>query len=157
MSIVWKQPHWYHTLTYKGDHIQFVQSFKYIGIDVPSTKKWSVCLESRLQVGTIIIYWRNNVTKMILMDGKWNKCNLMPCLLKYSLIEWKCGATISFLMQRMTLGRFKRGFLRRQMSVKSTTSCYIMFLEALQRVYIYITKLKNMRGPHCAWNVGCKL
>ena len=53
--------------------------------------------------------------------------------------------------------------------MKSTTSYQCMLLEigfcsmevlALQRVYRYITKFKNMpihRLPHLAWNVGCKL
>ena len=34
----------------QGEHIQFVQSFKYLIIDVPSTNKWRVCFKSRLQV-----------------------------------------------------------------------------------------------------------
>ena len=42
------QPHHY---TYRGQHIQFVRSFKYLGIDVPTTNKWSECFDSRLQAG----------------------------------------------------------------------------------------------------------
>ena len=37
------QPQQYPMLTYKGGHVQFVQSFKYLGINVPTTNKWSVC------------------------------------------------------------------------------------------------------------------
>ena len=60
-------------------------------------------------------------------------------------------------------------FLRRQLGVKCNTSCQIMLLEtgvrqieisALQRVYRYITKVKNIphhRLPHLSWNVRCKL
>ena len=39
------QPHHYPVLTYRDEHIQFVQRFKYLGIDVPATNKWSACLE----------------------------------------------------------------------------------------------------------------
>ena len=45
------QPHHYPMLTYRGEHIQFVRSFKYLGIDVPTTNKWSACSDSRLQAG----------------------------------------------------------------------------------------------------------
>ena len=38
-------------LTYTGEHVQFLQSFRYIGIDVPPTNKWSICFEFRLQIG----------------------------------------------------------------------------------------------------------
>ena len=31
------------TFTYKGEPIQVVQCFKYIGINVPSTNRWNVC------------------------------------------------------------------------------------------------------------------
>ena len=41
------QPHHYPMLTYRGEHIQFVRSFKYLGIDVPTTNKWSPCFDSR--------------------------------------------------------------------------------------------------------------
>jgi hypothetical protein len=45
------QPQQYPTLIYKGEPIQCVQSFKYLGIDVPATNTWSVCFESRRQAG----------------------------------------------------------------------------------------------------------
>ena len=31
------QPHQYLMLTFKGEHAQFAQSFKYLGIDMPAT------------------------------------------------------------------------------------------------------------------------
>ena len=34
---------------YKGERVQSVQAFKYPSIDVPTTNKWSVCFQSRLQ------------------------------------------------------------------------------------------------------------
>ena len=61
------QRHWYPTVTYKGEH-------KYLVIDVPTTNKCSICFKL---VGNIISCWRINATKVILMEGKWNKCYLI--------------------------------------------------------------------------------
>ena len=51
MIVQTNQPRHYPMLTYRGEHIQFVQSFKYLGIDAPTTNKWSACFDSRLQAG----------------------------------------------------------------------------------------------------------
>ena len=66
------QPHQYPMLTYKGEHEEFVQSFKYLGINVPTTNKWNVWFESRLQASrkNVIICWKINATRFILMDRK---------------------------------------------------------------------------------------
>ena len=39
------QPHHYPMLTCIGEHIQFIQSFKYLGIDVAPTNKWTTCFD----------------------------------------------------------------------------------------------------------------
>ena len=54
------QPHPYPMLTYTGEHIQFVQSFKYLGIDVPTTNKWNTCFDSSLQAGWKSYYLLEN-------------------------------------------------------------------------------------------------
>ena len=47
--------------TYKEDHVQFVESFKYLGIYVPLTNKWNcVWFESRLKVGWKSYYTLEN-------------------------------------------------------------------------------------------------
>ena len=46
--------------TYKGEYVQFVQSFKYLGIDVPLKNKWSVWFESRLQASWKSYYMLQN-------------------------------------------------------------------------------------------------
>ena len=60
-------------------------------------------------------------------------------------------------------------FLHRQLGVKSSTSYSIVQLEAIaqpiealamQRVYKYITKVKDMphhRQPKQSWNMGCEV
>ena len=60
MMVVWTiQPHQYPMLTCNW-HVQFVQSFKYLGIDVPTTNKWSVRFDSRLQPGQKSYYMLEN-------------------------------------------------------------------------------------------------
>ena len=65
------QPHQYPMLTYKGEHVQFVQSFKYLGIDVFATSKWSVCFESRLQAG-----WKS----YYMLENKCNQSDTHGCI-----------------------------------------------------------------------------
>ena len=45
MAIKAIKPRDYRTFTYKGEPIQVVQSFKYLGINVPSTNRWNECYE----------------------------------------------------------------------------------------------------------------
>ena len=78
------------------------------------------------------------------------------------------GGTIS-LSAWNEIEKIQKLFLHRQLGVKSSTSYPIMILEtsaqpievlAMQRVYKYITKVKNMldhRLPKQAWNIGCKV
>ena len=42
------QPYQYHMFTYKGENVQFVQSFILVSMYLPQIK-WSICFESRLQ------------------------------------------------------------------------------------------------------------
>ena len=51
MVVRTNKPHQYPMLTYKGEHVPFEQSFKYLDIGVPTRNKWNVCFESRLQAG----------------------------------------------------------------------------------------------------------
>ena len=54
------QPHHYPILTYRGQHIQFVRRFKYCGIDVPATNKWSACFDYKLQASWKSYYLLEN-------------------------------------------------------------------------------------------------
>ena len=65
------QPRHYPTLTYKGEPIQVVQSFKYFGVDVPSRNRESMYAMSLdfKQVGIVIICLKINTTKVILEGG----------------------------------------------------------------------------------------
>ena len=54
------QPRHYATFTYKGEPTQVVQSFKYLGINVPSTNRWSTCYKYELQVSWNSYYMFEN-------------------------------------------------------------------------------------------------
>mgnify|MGYP000650933678 CR=1 FL=1 len=56
------QPIRYPTLAYKGEHVQFVKSFNYLGIDVPPTNKW-ICALS-LGFKTIPLNTCNEIEKI---------------------------------------------------------------------------------------------
>ena len=49
MAIKTIQPRHYPIFTYKGEPLKQVQSFKNLGINVPSTNRLNVCYKSRLQ------------------------------------------------------------------------------------------------------------
>ena len=71
MAIKTIQPRHRPTFIDKGEPIQVVQSFIYLCINVPSTNRWNVYYESRLQgVGIVIIAFRINATKVVLKDEK---------------------------------------------------------------------------------------
>ena len=79
-----------------------------------------------------------------------------------------CSDTI-LLRPRNEIERIQKLFLHRKSGAKSSTSYLVMVLKIgaqpievldMQRVYMYITKVKNMldhRLPKQAWNIGCKL
>ena len=77
------QPHHYPMLTYRGEHIQFVRSFKYLGIDVPATNKWIACFNSRLQASwksvenqnldrTNFTSWEYKMHQYLVGQGYWS-------------------------------------------------------------------------------------
>ena len=86
-------------------------------------------------------------------------------LLLYGVEVW--GGTIS-LSAWNEIQKIQKMFLPRQLGVKPSTSYFIMLLEigaqpievlSMQRVYKYITKVKNMpyhRLHKQAWNIICK-
>ena len=170
MVVRTKQPHQYPTLMYKGEPIQCLQSFKYLGIDIPATNRWSGCFESRLQAGWKSYYMLENQCNQSDTRGWEVKLMLFNAMvtqvLLYGVEVW--GGTISRNAWN-EIEKIQKMFLRRNLGVKSTTTYQVMLLEtgtrpiemlAIQRVYRYITKVKNMpshRLPYLAWNVGCKL
>ena len=112
------QRHWYPTVTYKGEH-------KYLVIDVPTTNKCSICFKL---VGNIISCWRINATKVILMEGKWNKCYLIQCLRQVLLYEVEVqGGTIPSNAWN-EIKKIQKMFSRRQLGDKFTTY-QVMVLE----------------------------
>ena len=50
--------------SYKGEHVQFVQRFKYLGTNLHATNKWSVRFESRFQAAWKSYYMLENKCKL---------------------------------------------------------------------------------------------
>ena len=58
-------------ISHKREPIQVVQTFKFFGIDIPSTNWWNVCMGvNSNQVGIVNICLRIKATKVILGDGE---------------------------------------------------------------------------------------
>ena len=119
---------------------------------------------------------------MLLTMGKWlvvkNRYNLIFESWKYYKNVW-CNESMQMELytntqtkvftQHLWDEKILKMFSRRQLGVKSTTSYQVMLSEtcvqpieifALQRLYIYITKVKNMWNhilPHLGWNARGKL
>ena len=73
MTVVWTiQPQWCLMYTYKGDHVQFVQSIS-LALMYPLQMKgmYTLTLDYKL-VRKVTIFWKIDATKVILEDGKWN-------------------------------------------------------------------------------------
>ena len=87
MAVQTIQPHHYHMLTYRGEHIQFVRSFKYLGIDVSTTNKWSACFDSRLQAGWKSYYLLENQCNQSDTCG-WEVTNVVQCYGNSSIALW---------------------------------------------------------------------
>ena len=104
-------------------------------------------------VGKVIIGWKINAIKVILMDRKWKPMlfkAIVTQVLLYGVQVWGC--TIS-LNPWNEIEKIQNMFSRRQLGGKWTTSYQVMLLEisvwpieilTLYQVYRYITKVKNM-------------
>ena len=65
------QPHHYPMLTYRGEHIQFVQTLNILVLMYPPQINGVRALILGCKpVGYRITFWRTNATKVILVDGK---------------------------------------------------------------------------------------
>ena len=76
------------TYWYKGELTQVVQSFKYLGINVPSTSGMYAMSSNFKWVGIGIIYLRFNLAKVILKVDKWDWCCSMLWWTNCCLMEW---------------------------------------------------------------------
>ena len=111
------------SFTYKGEPLQVVQSFKYLGIAVMSTNMWNVCYESTLQAGWNGYYMFENQCNTSDTGGwevKLMLFNAMVILvLLYGVEMW--GGTISQTALN-EIEKIHKLFLHRQLRLKSSTS-----------------------------------
>ena len=147
MMVVWTiQPHQYSVLTYKGEHIQFLQSSKYIGIDVSAMIKWyALCLDVKL-VGKVIIGWKINAIKVILMDRKWKPMlfkAIVTQVLLYGVQVWGC--TISLNPWNEIEKIQKRSKIHHPLSSYALEETCVWPVEILALQRVDIDKLKKSR------------
>ena len=109
---------------YKGEPIQVVQSFKYLGI------RWNVCYESRLLASRNSYYAFENQYKQSDTQGWEMRLMLFNALVDqvflHKVVLW--GGAIS-LGAWNEIKNIQILFLHRQLRAKSSTSYLIMLLE----------------------------
>lgn len=155
------------SIIYDGKEIERVQTFKYLGIDVPSSHKWGDCVQRRMDAGWGKYYrfendCRNNDTtrwdiRRVLFDAY-----VIQTVL-YGVEVWGGSITAS---KWNDIEKMQKSFLKRQLGIRTTTPYSIMLLEtgcrpielrALERVFKYIQRLKDLqphRLPKRAWEAS---
>lgn len=156
-------------LMYDGQEIEVVESFKYLGVSIPSNHNWGKCVHNRINAGNAKYYQFENMCKQNTIH-RWEIKAMVfeTCVVQtllYGVEVW--GASISAHTWNET-EKIQKKFLCRHLGVKKTTPYSVLLLEtgrmpiemkALRQVYTYIMKIKLMpptRLPHIAWNVGGK-
>ncbi|MCO5551454.1 hypothetical protein L7F22_004957 [Adiantum nelumboides] len=137
-------------LMYNGQSLEVVDSFKYLGINVPSNHAWGHCAQSGIEASKAKYYEFENMCKQS-VTKRWEIKALVfeTCVVQtllYGVEVW--GASISASIWN-DIEKLQKKFLCRYMGVKATTPYSVMLLEtgkrplemlALQRVHKYIMK-----------------
>lgn len=158
------------TLMYQEKQIERVDSFMYLGMDIPSNYAWGQCARNRIDVGHAKYYQLENMcTQKVIRRWEIKAIIFETCVVQailYGVEIW--GASISAHTWN-EIEKIQKKFLCRHLGVKKTTPYSVLLLEtgtrplemkALQRMLTYIMKVKLMpstRIPHIAWKAGCAL
>ncbi|MCO5593426.1 hypothetical protein L7F22_047440 [Adiantum nelumboides] len=156
-------------LMYNGQAIEVVESFKYLGVSIPSNHKWGQKVHNRINAGHAKYYQFENMCKQNTLHRWEIKAMVFETCIVQTLLRgvevW--GASISDHTWN-EIEKTQKKFLCRHLGVKKTTPYSVLLLEigcrpiemkALRQVYTYIMKVKLMPPtgtPHIAWNVGGK-
>ena len=156
-----------HELTYNGQPIEKVHSFKYLEIDIPSNYALGQCARNRIDVGNAKYYQFDNmcvqqtIKKWELKEIIFDTCIVQAVL--YGVEVW--GASTSANTWN-DIEKIQKKVLCRHLGVKKTTPYSILLLEtssrpleikALKRMFTYIMKVKLMPAdciPNIAWTTG---
>lgn len=143
------------SLTYQGQPIEKVDSFRYLGIDIPPNYAWGQCARNRIDAGHAKYYQFENMC-MQKTIRRWEIKNIIfeTCVVQtilYGVEVW--GASISAHTWN-EIEKIQKKFLCKHLGVKKTTPYSVMLLEtgnmpleikALKRMHAYILKIKTMR------------
>ncbi|MCO5587893.1 hypothetical protein L7F22_041845 [Adiantum nelumboides] len=157
-------------IVYNNETLEVVESFKYLGLEVPSNHKWHECAMRRLEVGKRAYYAFENmcnagnikcwVLKKYLFDA------LVTPVLLYGIEVW--GGSIS----KSTWKEFEnvqKRFLTNFLQVKTQTPYMLLLLESgslpievmgMERVVEYMIKMRlnpSHRLPTIAWEASKKV
>ena len=157
-------------LSYQGQQIEQVNSFRYLGIDIPSNYAWGQCARHRIDAGHAKYYqFENMCTQQTIRRWEIKAIIFDTCVVQtllYGVEVW--GASISAHTWN-EIEKIQKKFLCRHLGVKKTTPYSVLLLEtgnmplemqALKRMFKYIMKIKlmpNTRIPRRAWESGCAL
>lgn len=155
-------------LMYQGQQVEKVDSFRYLGIDIPCNYAWGYCAQNRMDVGHAKYYqFENMCAQKSIKRWEIKAIIFETCVVQtilYGVEIW--GASISAHTWN-EIEKIQKKFLCRHVGVKKTTPYSVLLLEtgkrpmemkALKRMYTYIMKIKAMpttRIPRIAWETGC--
>lgn len=159
------QPH----ITYRGEGLETVESFKYLGIEVPSNHKWQSCVDKRIVAGWKSYYAFENTCRRAQI-GSWRLKKylfdtLVTPVLLYGVEVW--GGSLSKASWN-EVEKIQKRFLTSFLAVKVTTPYSILLIETgslpiellgMERTLQYlskVTKLPKERLPYLAWEASCK-
>ena len=156
-------------IVYNGKSIETVESFKYLGLEVPANYKWRECAMRRLEAGKRAYYAFENMChqgnikcwtlKKYLFDAL-----VLPVLL-YGVEVW--GGSISTSTWK-EFERVQKRFITNFLKVKNQTPYPLLLLETgnlpievmgMERVVEYMIKIQQYpahRLPRLSWEASCK-
>ena len=157
-------------IVYKNEPLEVVDSFKYLGLEVPSNHKWRDCAMRRLEAGKRAYYAFENMCnvgeikcwalKKYLFD------TLVTPVLLYGVEVW--GGSISKSTWK-DFENVQKRFLTNFLQVKTQTPYMLLLLESgslpievmgMERVVEYMLKMQqnpSHRLPRIAWEASQKL
>ena len=157
-------------IMYNNEPLECVESFKYLGLEVPSNHRWNECATRRLEAGKRAYYAFENTCNLgdikcwVLKKYLFN--TLVTPVLLYGVEVW--GGSIPKSTWK-AFENVQKHFLTKFLQVKKQTPYTLLLLEtgslpieimAMERVVAYMFKVKKSpshRLPRIAWEASKKI
>ena len=156
-------------ITYQGKPIEAVNSFKYLGLEIPSDHKWYQCATKRRENGKRAYYAFENMCRQAGIQS-WNLKKylfdtLVTPVILYGVEVW--GGSLS--KDRWNdIKKIQKLFLTNFLAIQRTTPyptllleiggmpLAVLGMEQLLRCIKKINKMTEDRLPAIAWKTSCK-